>query len=140
MQPYQYSVLGIIPPDIWKLPKRASTHENLEILFPRLCAANIYTPLLIQNSQIFVVTLFDNMDLTPSCLFMYDIAVLLSVISLRCFTATCSGSREKIENFIVLSSNAFICNLVFPSVHLPFVVWCLSCAPQPLVLTSLYVV
>ena len=105
-----------------------------------MCAADIYTPILIQNSQISVVTLLDNMDLTPPWLFIYVIAVLLPVITLRCFVPICSGSWEKTTYFIAVSSNTFTCNLVSPSVHLPFIVWCLSCATQPLVLASLFIV
>ena len=43
---------------------------------PGMCAPDMYTLLLIQNSQISVVTLLRNMDLIPPCLFMYDIVII----------------------------------------------------------------
>ena len=106
METYQYPVLGIIPSDIWKLPRRAFTHENLEVFlmvdplfsFLGMCAVDMYTPLLIQNSQISVVTLLHNMDLTLASLFMYDNAVLLSVMILRHYTllAVAVGRTQRI--------------------------------------------
>ena len=100
--------------------------------FPGMCTTDMYTHLFIKNSQLFVATLLHNMDLTPRCLFMHDVSVL-SVITLRCFIPT----FEKITSFIAVSSNTFTCNLVSPFVHLPFIVWCLTCALQPLTLQNL---
>ena len=125
---------------LWESWNYLDARSAIRFSFSGICAADMYTPLFIQNSQISVVTLLHNMDLTSPCLFMYDIAALLSVITLRRFVPICSGSREKIAHFIAVSSNTFICNLDSPSVHLRFMVWCLSCATQPLVLASLYIV
>ena len=101
--------------------------------FPGMCTTDMYTHLFIKNSQLFVATLLHNMDLSPPCLFMHDVSVVLSVITLRCFIPT----RKKKTSFIAVSSNTFTCNLVSPFDHLPFIVWCLTCTLQPLTLQHL---
>ena len=89
----------------WKSINSLDARSAIMFSFPGMCAADMYTPLLIQNSQISIVTLLHNIDRTPPCLFMYELSVLLSVITLRCFFPTCSGSRKKMANFIAVSSN-----------------------------------
>ena len=171
MQTYQYTVIGIIPPDIWKLLKRASTQENLEILLmpdplqdflslecvqlicihpllykiPKsLLSHCCITWIWLHLSYLCMILLCTENSKVKSpfrlfwirpvissymCSFIYDVLMnlkkhvlgILSVITLRCFVPICSRSREKIANFMAVSSNTFICNLACPSVYLPFI-------------------
>ena len=97
---FRYSICGTMFP-------RFMRHWNIPSFYTKFPDIFSYMPWTLHA-----------MNLTPPCLFTYDIAMLLPVIFLKYFFPPCTGKREYMANFFVRRSSMLMCSFVSLSDHL----------------------